>query len=84
MELLGQWWNQSWGTMTRCDVWLEQLDDGRLQVRWRGGDWWDRDGCLRTADATVALDALRSLMGEQPEVWRDLSPRRESNPRHTP
>jgi hypothetical protein len=61
-QLLAHWWNGLWGTRPRKDVWVEQLDDGRFQVRWRGGDWTDRDGiCWRTTKAEAWAVVKRLL-----------------------
>lgn len=71
MQLVTHWWNGTWGTMTRRDVWLEQLDDGRFQVRWRGGDWRDRDGRYITRSPKVAVAAVRALLSTG-TGWREL------------
>jgi hypothetical protein len=70
METLGRWWNGKPGRLTTRRIWLERLDDGRYQVRWRGEDWTDRDGrCWRVrredADAVVA-----ALMADELGGWR--------------
>lgn len=67
---LAHWWNRSWGTMARCDVWVGRLDDGQYLVRWRGGDWRDRDGRYWTPDIDAARDAVRSLIGDGSEWTR--------------
>jgi hypothetical protein len=70
VEQLAHWWNGSWGgTYARRDVWVELLDDGRLQVRWRGGEWTDRDGTLWTDDKLKAWWAVRELIGDGTE-WK--------------
>lgn len=71
MELIGHWWNGQWGTLGRRDVWLEQLDDGRFRVRWRGRDWRDRDGQYVTRSAKVAVAAVRSLVDDG-GTWKQL------------
>jgi hypothetical protein len=55
VELLAHWWNGSWGTTARRDVWVEQRDDGRFQVR-------DRDG--RYVHPAVAAWAVQELLGD--------------------
>jgi len=75
MTLLGHWWNGLWGTRTRKDVWLEHHhDDGRFYVRWRGGQWRDRDGvCWRTtlSKAQAVVDALTHADAADPgDNWR--------------
>jgi hypothetical protein len=72
MERLGHWWNGVAGGLARKDVWAERLDDGRFQVRWRGGEWLDRDGSYRTGDERVAVAAVRALVGARAEGWRRL------------
>jgi hypothetical protein len=69
------WWNGSWGTMTRRDVWLETSEHEVIRVRWRGGDWRDRDGVFHTTNPTVAINVLVELMGESPadNGWRRLT-----------
>jgi hypothetical protein len=69
--VLYHWWNGSWGTMTRRDVWLEELDDGRLLIRWHGGDWRDRDGRYVTGRPRVAIAVLRALL-DTDSSWRSL------------
>lgn len=64
-EQLAHWWNGSWGgRYVRRDVWVERLDDGRYQVRWRGGEWRDRDGCLWRVERVDAWAAVRELIGD--------------------
>ncbi len=72
VELIAHWWNQRWGSIGRRDVWLERLDDGRFQVRWRGGAWADRDGRYVTASAAVAVSAVRDLLESHDADWRQL------------
>lgn len=74
MTPIARWWNGSWGTGTRRDIWLEQLPDGRYRVRWRGGDWTDRDGRYITSSAWVALLVCHELLGG-PGTWREISVR---------
>jgi hypothetical protein len=45
-------------------VWVEQLDEGRYQVRWRGGEWTDRDGSFRTGNKLEAWSAVKELIGD--------------------
>jgi len=76
IEVLEHWWNGSWGTMTRRDVWLEADDAGPLlRVRWRGGDWRDRDGIFDTTEPRVAVVVLVELLGERPadNGWQRLT-----------
>jgi hypothetical protein len=75
--LLVHWWNGSWGRLTRRDVWLEQLDDGRLRVRWRGGAWRDRDGRYVTRSPKVATAVCRALLGDDLSQWRELPVQRQ-------
>jgi hypothetical protein len=70
VELLGHWYNDVPDGGGRRDVWAERLDDGRFQVRWRGGEWTDRDGRYRTRDEKVALEAIKQLVGSPDEGWR--------------
>ena len=80
MILMEHWWNGSWGTMTRKDVWLETCageccDGDLIQVRWRGGDYTKEDGIFRTLDPRIAVGALVELLGEQPSEngWKRLT-----------
>lgn len=91
MERIAHWWNGSWGSLVRKDVWLDRLDDGRFEIRWSGGDWGEsrrvgRVGrCWRREPAAVT-EALRSLLGDDLGAWKDLEaisrslPPRESQP----
>ncbi len=66
------WWNGSFGTGTRKDVYLEMGEQsGILQVRWRGGMFTDRDGILRTRAAAQAVAACAALVGETKEGWKE-------------
>ena len=47
---------------------MELLDDGRYLVRWRGGDWTDRDGTF-TGDRHAAWTAVRALISDG-KAWR--------------
>lgn len=70
--LICHWWNRSWGTMTRRDVWLERLPDGRFLIRWHGGAWTDRDGRYTARRPEVAIAVLRALLvPDQP--WKEIS-----------
>jgi hypothetical protein len=71
-QTLAHWWNGSAQPATRRDVWVERLDDDRYRVRWRGGDWCDRDGLHVTASRQAAWDAVRALLGDEPDSWRRL------------
>ena len=72
-QVLGRYWNGCWGNLNRRWAWLELLDDGRYQVRWRGGDFTDQDGSLRTADSVAAVDALDKLLTtEVIGEWREV------------
>jgi uncharacterized protein YciI len=59
-------------------VWVEKLSDGRYQVRWRGGDWRDRDGSFRTPDRGVAWAAVTPASASP--CTRHLSGRASSRP----
>jgi hypothetical protein len=60
--ILGKWWNCRPGRVTSQRIWAEDLPDGRIEIRWRGGDWLDRDGRLRTGDPAEAVAAVRTLI----------------------
>jgi hypothetical protein len=65
VEQLAHWWNGSWGgKYARRDVWVELLPDGRYQVRWRGGEWTDRDGTFWTDSKLAAWWAVKELIGD--------------------
>ena len=61
--------------MTRRDVWVEGLPDGRITIRWRGGAWTDRDGRYTTKSPETAIAALRALLVPLPgrQQWKDIS-----------
>lgn len=80
MELLAHWWNGCWGSMSRCDIWLERLDDGLVQVRWRSREWTDRDGSWRTSESAKTLAAVRGLMETAPGKWQELPASRSGAP----
>lgn len=66
-------WNGLWGGWTRRWAWLTYLGDGWYEVRWRGGDWTDRDGRLRLRDSLAAVDALDLLLTtEVVGEWREI------------
>ena len=71
-RLIAHWWTGSYGSNSRRDVWVEGLVDGRLQVRWRGGDRRDRDGRHVTQSKRVAWDAVKALIRDEPERWRRI------------
>lgn len=71
MTRLGWWWNRSWGTMTRRDVWLDQDDADRFVIRWRCWDLRDRDGLYRTADPAKVIAFLKALLGEDKSAWQE-------------
>jgi hypothetical protein len=65
VEQLAHWWNGSWGgPHVRRDVWVDLLDDGRYQVRWRGGEWTERDGVLWATDKPAAWAAVQELLDD--------------------
>jgi hypothetical protein len=70
LEQLALWWNGSWGgKLVRRDVWVELLDDGRFQVRWRGAECTDRDGTLWTDNKLKAWSVVKELIGDGTE-WK--------------
>ncbi len=72
---LGYWWNGSWGAMTSRKIWLEVDPARRCYIlRWRGGDFRDRDGQLVTADGVAVLGALHELLGADWTVWKYTGP----------
>lgn len=69
---LGWWWNRSWGTMTRRDVWLEYDDHaGIFQVRWRVGQYPDEDQWFMRHDVPRVIDKLKRLLGEDKSAWQE-------------
>ncbi len=67
---LGWWWNKSWGTLTRRDVWLEHSQaTGVFKLRWRVGSYPETEELFLTADRVVAM--LRRLLGEDRSVWQE-------------
>jgi hypothetical protein len=73
--LWGHWWNGSWGRWQRCNIWLEQLDDGCYLVRWSGGDWTDREGRYINPSPILALVAVGELLQSGPGKWREITSR---------
>lgn len=71
MRVLAHWWNGAPGGLPRRDVWVELLDDGRYQVRWRGGEWRDRDGQYRTPHKDIAWWAVQQLISDG-DSWQRL------------
>jgi len=57
------------GKNVRRDVWVELFDDGQYQVRWRGGEWTDRDGSFRTRNKLRAWWAVKELIDDG-EDWK--------------
>ena len=55
------------GKYVRRDVWVELLDDGRYQVRWRGGEWTDRDGACWRTNKLAAWAAVMELLDDGSE-----------------
>lgn len=77
VERIAHWWNGSWGSLARKDVWLDRLDDGRFEIRWSGGDWGEsspakREGCCWRRNPAGVIAALNSLLGDDLGAWRDL------------
>ncbi len=72
MIRLGWWWNRSWGTMTRRDVWLE-LDEARNRfiIRWRAWDLGGKDRVYWTTDPAKVITALKTLLGEDKSAWQE-------------
>ena len=65
---LAWWWNGSWGTLTRRDVWLEHDSDRDLfQLRWKVGSY-DEEQRFYLDGAKVVQD-LRGLLGEKKTGW---------------
>ncbi len=71
VRTLAHWWNGRWGGMTRRDVWVDLLDDGRYQVRWRGGAWRDRDGLWCGPNKHAAWATVRKLLADGGE-WKKM------------
>lgn len=73
---LGRWWNGMWGGWHCRYVWLEQDErGGPFIVRWRGGDYTDRDGRYYSTDPERIIAALKTLMADDPRyIWRALPP----------
>lgn len=88
LELAGHWWDQTWATLWRRDIWLH-TDGVNWVVELRRGDasrrLWSRvyepqaaAGTLPTAEAlqaaeTAARDYVVEVMARNPDaVWRDI------------
>jgi hypothetical protein len=54
------WWNESWGTMTRRDLWL-RTNGWAWQVGWRHGH---SEGTLRYPGERDAREQIAALLGE--------------------
>jgi hypothetical protein len=55
VEQLTRWWMRSSGRQVRpARRGAELLDDSLFLVRWRGGEWTDRDGTFCTGDKLPA------------------------------
>lgn len=66
-------WNGQHGNLNRQWAWVEYLGDGWYQLRWRGGDYSDRDGRFTVRDSVKAIDALDELLADQPiGTWREI------------
>lgn len=73
VQVIARYWNGCWGNWNRRWVWLEYLGEGVYQVRWRGGDYSDRDGRLTVRDSVAAVDALDKLLTtEVIGSWREI------------
>ncbi len=70
-QRLAWWWNRSWGTMTRRDVWLEHnADTGVFQVRWRLGTNPEDDHWY--LDYKQVIEHLHRLLGENKATdWQE-------------
>lgn len=68
--MIGRWWNGSWGRWSRKDVWVEELDDGMLEVRWRHGI--DSTAARLVTDDPERVRALvRELLSDPADEWVD-------------
>jgi hypothetical protein len=68
--LLGHWWNQLWGTLTRRDIRLE-YDERVWVVEIRQGG--NTTGRWLYTDETRAWDAVRELRDTGGEDWREIT-----------
>jgi hypothetical protein len=67
---LGWWWNQSWGTMTRRDVWLEQnILTRQFRLRWRLGH--ESEKRYASPNPLIVIDFLKQLIGEKKTGWQE-------------
>jgi hypothetical protein len=69
-EPRAHWWNGAGDKAARRDIWVDLLPDGRYLVRWRGGDWQDRDGRHIYSTREAARIAVQALLKHEPERWR--------------
>ncbi|MFU8871035.1 hypothetical protein [Micromonospora sp. SL4-19] len=84
MEVLGRYWNGSWGRMARRDVWL--LSDRQLwRVRGRIGGDEGQEVSYDFPDEASARSMVDRMMKTSAGAWRDLTEavRQESNRRQT-
>jgi len=70
-ELVGHWWNQLWGTLTRRDIRLE-YDERIWVVEIRQGG--TPTGRWIYTDEARAHEAVRELKHTGAEHWHDLTP----------
>ncbi len=67
---LGWWWNRSWGTGNRRDVWLDYHEaDQMFRVRWREGQ--DEEDVRTAQSATLVIRTLKALLGEDKSHWQE-------------
>ncbi|MEU7802579.1 hypothetical protein AB0B10_25300 [Micromonospora arborensis] len=72
MDVVGRWWNGSWGRIARRDIWL-LLDGRRWCVRGRVGGDDGREVLHEFDDEQTARAMVSRMMGTSAGAWRDLT-----------
>lgn len=75
-RLVGRWWNGSWGTWTRRDIWLFE-DGARWRVRARDGGENGRDLTwplfAKEYEARALVERLISTAPGPAGQWKDIT-----------
>lgn len=73
MELLGHWWNGTWSPMSRRNIHLYRLDDGRYLIEW-SGDSGRLDGSCWRSDPAHAVNVVAKMIADDGGTdWREIT-----------